>query len=40
MVASTGKEETKDFLERLGASKVIGREAVDDQSGKPMLKEQ
>ena len=39
MSASTGKPDAKDFLKKLGASEVIGRDAVNDKYGKPLLKE-
>ena len=38
VVAVTGKTEAEGFLRKLGASEVIGREEVDDQSGKAFLK--
>lgn len=38
-VASTGKIAAHDLLTRLGASRVVGREEVDDASAKPMLAE-
>ena len=38
VVAVTGKPEAGGFLRELGAGEVIGREEVDDQSGKPFLK--
>jgi acrylyl-CoA reductase (NADPH) len=38
VVASTGKADAHDFLKILGATRVIGREEVNDQSGRPMLK--
>ncbi len=38
VVASTGKTDAADFLKSLGASRVIGREELNDQSGKPLLK--
>jgi acrylyl-CoA reductase (NADPH) len=38
VVASTGKPEAHDFLKKLGATRVIGREELNDQSGRPMLK--
>jgi acrylyl-CoA reductase (NADPH) len=38
VVALTGKSEAKDFLTKLGAKEVIGREALDDSSPRPMLK--
>ena len=37
--ASTGKPDAEDFLKKLGASEVIGRDAVNDKYGKPLLKE-
>lgn len=37
VVAVTGKESQRRWLEALGASRVIGREEVDDKSGKPLL---
>jgi len=37
--ASTGKPDAEDFLRELGASEVIGRDAVNDKYGKPLLKE-
>lgn len=38
VVASTGKADAHDFLKELGAAKIIGREELNDQSGRPMLK--
>jgi alcohol dehydrogenase len=38
VIASTGKTDAHVYLENIGASRIIGREAVDDQSGKPLLK--
>lgn len=38
VVASTGKANAHDFLKKLGAIRVIGREELNDQSGRPMLK--
>lgn len=38
VVASTGKTDAHDFLKALGASRIISREELDDQSGRPMLK--
>jgi len=38
VVASTGKAEAHDFLKELGAARIIGREELNDQSGRPMLK--
>ena len=37
VTAATGKAYKKDFLEKIGASRVIGREEVLDTSGKPLL---
>lgn len=37
VVASTGKKDKVDFLKRIGAKEVIGREDVDDKSGKALL---
>jgi putative YhdH/YhfP family quinone oxidoreductase len=37
--ASTGKPDEDNFLRKLGASEVIGRDAVNDKYGKPLLKE-
>ena len=39
VVASTGKKEESEFLLRLGASEIISREEVDDESKKPLLRE-
>ncbi|MCO6487329.1 MAG: YhdH/YhfP family quinone oxidoreductase [Phaeodactylibacter sp.] len=38
VAAVTGKPEAGDFLRGLGAGEVIGREEVDDQSGRAFLK--
>ncbi|MBA4852605.1 YhdH/YhfP family quinone oxidoreductase [Emticicia sp. BO119] len=38
VVGVTGKPEGEAFLLNLGAKEVVSREAVNDQSGKPMLK--
>ncbi|NOZ60062.1 MAG: YhdH/YhfP family quinone oxidoreductase [Calditrichaeota bacterium] len=38
VVAVTGKADAVDFLKFLGASRVIGREELNDQSNKPLLK--
>ena len=38
VVASTGKSDAHDFLKELGAVRIIGREELNDQSGRPMLK--
>ena len=37
--ASSGKKNAKSFLTKLGASEVIGREALNDESGRALLKE-
>lgn len=37
VVAATGKTSAHHLLKRLGAGRIIGREQLDDQSGKPML---
>jgi acrylyl-CoA reductase (NADPH) len=37
--ASTGKRDAKDFLKKLGASEVMDRKSVDDDSGRSLLKE-
>ena len=39
VVASTGKKEESEFLQRLGASEMISREEVNDESKKPLLRE-
>ncbi|MDZ7265600.1 MAG: YhdH/YhfP family quinone oxidoreductase [candidate division KSB1 bacterium] len=38
VVASTGKPQSHDLLKRLGAARIIGREELNDQSGRPLLK--
>jgi acrylyl-CoA reductase (NADPH) len=38
VIAITGKSDAHDYLKELGASRVEGREFVDDQSGRPLLK--
>lgn len=38
VIASTGKPEEHTYLESLGATEIIGREEVNDQSGKPLLR--
>jgi len=38
VVASTGKREAHDFLKELGAKRIISREELNDESGRPMLK--
>lgn len=37
VLASTGKKDKIDFLKNLGAKEVIGRDEVDDKSGKALL---
>lgn len=37
VVAVTGKQQARDYLKSLGASEVAGREAVSDNSGRPLL---
>ncbi len=37
VVAVTGKTSAHEYLKELGAAKIIGREEVDDRSGRPML---
>jgi len=38
VTAITGKPEAHEFLNRVGASEILSREALDDKSGRPMLK--
>jgi putative YhdH/YhfP family quinone oxidoreductase len=38
VVASTGKESQKEYLTRLGAAAIVSRDAVNDTSGRPLLK--
>ena len=38
VVAVTGKPDAIDFLKKIGASEILTREALDDQSGRPLLK--
>lgn len=38
VIASTGKEGISDFLQNLGASEVVNREFVNDDSSRPMIK--
>ena len=38
VVAVTGKPEAAELLQRLGATEIIGRESLNDTSGRPMLK--
>ncbi|MFZ4548652.1 MAG: YhdH/YhfP family quinone oxidoreductase, partial [Bacteroidales bacterium] len=40
VTASTGKPEKKEYLECLGAKTIVGREVVDDKSGKMLLRPQ
>jgi putative YhdH/YhfP family quinone oxidoreductase len=37
VAAVTGKPEARDYLRTLGAARILGREDVDDRSGKPLL---
>lgn len=37
VIAVTGKMDQKEFLTRLGAAGVVGRDELDDKSGKPMI---
>ncbi len=39
VVASTGKKEESEFLQDLGATQIISREEVNDESNKPLLRE-
>lgn len=38
VIASSGKAAEHDYLRKLGASKIVDREAADDKSGRPLLK--
>ena len=38
ITAVTGKPEAHEFLLKVGANEIISREAMDDESGRPMLK--
>jgi acrylyl-CoA reductase (NADPH) len=38
VTAVTGKPEAHEFLTKIGASEILSREALDDKSGRPMLK--
>lgn len=38
VIAVTGKENAKEYLEHLGASRIVKRDFVDDKSGKALLK--
>lgn len=40
VIAASGKKESHDYLKELGASKIISREDVNDQSGRPLLRTQ
>lgn len=37
VTAVTGKASSHEYLKRLGAEQILGREQVDDRSGKPLL---
>lgn len=37
VIASSGKASAHEFLKRLGANQIVGRDEVNDQSGKPLL---
>jgi putative YhdH/YhfP family quinone oxidoreductase len=37
VAAVTGKPTAHDYLKRLGAAQILGREAVDDRGGRPLL---
>ncbi len=39
VVAATGKTECHEFLQQLGAKTIINRTEINDQTGKPLLKE-
>ena len=39
VMASSGKLDAEDFLKEIGASEIIGREAVNDDSGKALIKQ-
>jgi putative YhdH/YhfP family quinone oxidoreductase len=38
VLAATGKKDAHDYLMQLGAKEIIGREEVDDQSGRALLR--
>ena len=38
VIASTGKEDVRIFLKNIGASEVVGREFVNDDSSRPLMK--
>lgn len=40
VIASTGKKAASNYLKSLGATKIIGRDDCDDQSGRPLLRSQ
>lgn len=40
VIAASGKKESHDYLRELGASQIISREDVNDQSGRPLLRTQ
>jgi len=40
VIAASGKKDAHGYLKSLGASKIIGREDVNDQSGRPLLRSQ
>jgi putative YhdH/YhfP family quinone oxidoreductase len=40
VIAATGKESAHDYLRSLGATKIISREESNDQSGRPLLRNQ
>jgi putative YhdH/YhfP family quinone oxidoreductase len=37
VTAVSGKTEAREFLEKLGAKRIVGREEVDDRTPKPLL---
>jgi len=37
VVAVTGKPNTHEYLQKLGAGEILGRQAVDDRTGRPLL---
>ena len=38
VIASTGKESAHEYLKQLGATDIVNRAEVDDESGKPLLR--
>ena len=40
VIASTGKENAKEFLKDIGASQVVGREFANDDSSRPLMRPQ